>query len=136
MYQFEKPDIDDWFTPQNYYQPTIHLAERYRKRMGEHTAKNIIQKRLKLASNDELGMRANYMLLFSIHGRSGGTPETEVRYYFDWEIVVDNKNKTIITMYQDRRRSKLPVSLFGDPKFRRLVYKSWFMKKSSEEEQK
>lgn len=83
--------------------------------MTEQRSK-VVTKHILLSTEKELRLRANYMLLFSIHGRAGETVNTEVRYYFDWEIVIDNEKKPIITMYQMRNKKRLPVSLFGNPK--------------------
>lgn len=126
MYKFEKPALEDWFVPKNYYQPTAHLGKRYKQRLGENTSKQRLRKIMSEASDRELGLRANYMLLFSIHGRPGDTPNTEVRYYFDWDIVIDNKRKTIVTIYQCEVNRRIPSSKFGDPKLRKKIYNCWF----------
>lgn len=110
----------------NYYQATEHFGERFRERMGKHVSSKVTQNNLVNASDDELARRANYMLLFSIHGRPGETKDTEVRYYFDWNIVIDNKKKTLITMYIDDNRKSLPARLFGDRNLRKTIYKLWF----------
>lgn len=124
---YEPPPIDEMLYAMEYYAPTEHLAQRYRQRMGEKkTHKRTITSLMK-ASNRELGHRANYMLLFSIHGRRGETPNTEVRYYFNWEIVVDNKKKCIVTMYEDNEKKRLPARKFGNPKERRRIYRQWFL---------
>lgn len=124
--RYQKPTEGEMLYACNYYRITEHFGERYRQRMAEHIKSPLAKKRLLEVDNEELERRANYMLLFSIHGRDGDTPQTEVRYYFNWNIVVDNKNKTIVTMYIDESRSVPPVRLFGDRKMRKLIYKLWF----------
>ena len=126
--EYQRPSDSELIYAINYYKPTAHLAERYRQRMRD-TATKTVAKHILNATDEEIGHRANYMLLFSIHGRKGETPNTEVRYYFNWEIVVDNKNKTIITLYEDRKKKPLPANLFGDPKERKTIYKLWFKNK-------
>ncbi len=126
--QYIRPETHELIYAINYYKPTLHLADRYRQRMLEYTSK-VVANHIMNATDEEIGHRANYMLLFSIHGRPGETPNTEVRYYFNWEIVVDNKNKTIITLYEDKKKRPLPASLFGDPKERKVIYKLWFKNK-------
>lgn len=115
----------------NYYQPTTHFAERYRERMSLHVGNKTARKKLLEATDEELSKRANYMLLFSIHGRPGETENTEVRYYFNWDIVIDNKRKTIITMYINDERKVPPVRLFGDRRLRKMIYDIWFKPKSN-----
>lgn len=113
-----------------YYQPTKHFRQRYKERMSEHVSNRTARNKLLHASEPELAKRANYMLLFSIHGRPGETEHTEVRYYFDWDIVIDNKDKTLVTMYINEERKVPPVRLFGDRKLRKLIYDLWFKPKS------
>lgn len=125
---YQRPSPEEIIHAMNYYQPTNHLAHRYRQRMSKRTSRRTAEAMLN-ATNEELGYRANYMLLFSIHGRPGETPNTEVRYYFNWEIVVDNVKKTIITMYEDKRM--LPAHLFGDAKERSVIYNLWFKNKEA-----
>ncbi|MEK3765640.1 MULTISPECIES: hypothetical protein [unclassified Solibacillus] len=119
---------DEIFNPKNHYKPTLHLADRYRERMIENSSK-VVAKHIMNATDEEIGHRANYMLLFSIYGRPGETPNTEVRYYFNWEIIIDTKKKTIITLYEDKKKRPLPAHLFGDSKQRKAIYKLWFLKK-------
>ena len=128
---YQRPPQEELIYAMNYYHPTQHLANRYRQRMSKKTKNLRVINAMLEASNEELGYRANYMLLFSIHGRPGETPNTEVRYYFNWEIVVDNVNKKIVTMYEDRSKYPLPAHLFGDPKERDLIYKLWFKNKEA-----
>lgn len=109
-----------------YYQPTKHFRKRYVERMSEASKTQQAKNRLENASENELAKRANYMLLFSIHGRPGDTERTEVRYYFEWDIVVDNKYKTLVTMYVNEDRAIPPVRLFGDRKLRKIIYDIWF----------
>ena len=126
--QYVRPADHELFDPINYYKPTLHLADRYRERMTDKASK-VVSNHIMNATDEEIGHRANYMLLFSIHGRLGETPNTEVRYYFNWEIIIDNLNKTIITLYEDEKKRPLPANLFGNPKERKTVYKLWFKKK-------
>lgn len=110
----------------NYYDPTAHFGQRYRERMSEHVKRNVTKKHLLEESDKELARRANYMLLFSVHGRPGDTDCTEVRYYFDWNIIIDNSNRKIVTMYIADSRKQLPARLFGDRKLRKVMYDLWF----------
>jgi hypothetical protein len=114
----------------SYYKPTIHFRKRYKERMSQNVKNKTASRRLLEASEAELAKRANYMLLFSIHGRPGETEHTEVRYYFNWNIVIDNRDKTLITMYIDEEREVPPVRLFGDRKLRKMIYDLWFKPKS------
>ncbi len=132
MYKFEIPPAEEWPVPRNYYQPTAHLGQRYRQRMGGITTKERLRKVMLEATDKKLGLRANYMLLFSIHGRPGDTPNTEVRYYFDWDLVIDNKKKTIITLYQCEVNRRIPARKFGDPKLRKKIYNCWFKQRVME----
>lgn len=125
--EYVRPPEHELIYAINYYKPTLHLADRYRQRMLENSSK-VVANHILNATDEEIGHRANYMLLFSIHGRPGETPNTEVRYYFNWEIVIDNKKKTIITLYEDKKKRPLPAVLFGDPKERKIIYKLWFKK--------
>lgn len=111
---------------QTYYEATDHSFKRYKKRMAEHVKSKFTRKNLQVANKEELAKRTNFMLLFSIHGRPGATPNTEVRYYFDWDIVVDNKKKTIVTVYPNDSRRVPPAHKFGDRKIRQKVYSLWF----------
>lgn len=113
-----------------YYQPTAHFEERYIERMSKVAKSQPAKNRLLRATSTELAKRANYMLLFSIHGKPGETEQTEVRYYFEWDIVVDNKNRTLVTMYINEERNVPPVRLFGDRKVRKMIYDLWFRPKS------
>lgn len=130
MLFYERPPADTLDKAMNYYEPSEHLAERYRQRMVEKKTHKRTINSIMNATNQELGYRANYMLLFSIHGRPGETEDTEVRYYFNWEIVVDNKRKRIVTMYEVKEKKKLPAHLFGRPAERNSIYKSWFRKRN------
>lgn len=120
------PPEGDIMYSTNFYTATEHFGERYRGRMSKHVANEKTKKNLMEATDAELERRGNYMLLFSIHGRPGETPQTEVRYYFNWDIVVDNTKKKIITMYIDDDRQSLPARLFGDRKLRKTIYNLWF----------
>ena len=102
------------------------------QRMGGITTKKRLRKVMLEATDKELGLRANYMLLFSIHGRPGDTPNTEVRYYFDWDLVIDNKKKTIIILYQCEVNRRIPAWKFGDPKLRKKIYNCWFKQRVME----
>lgn len=129
MEYYQRPEPEQMIYAINHYTPTNHLALRYRERMSQKKINRRTAHVMLNASNKELGHRANYMLLFSIHGRPGETPNTEVRYYFNWEIVIDNEKKTIVTMYEDTSKKPLPAHLFGDPKERKAIYKLWFKNK-------
>lgn len=114
-----------------YYQPTYyeaseHFEDRFRERMAEATNKKQARKRFLKVGSAELTKRANYMLLFSIYGRPGDTEHTEVRYYHEWNIVVDNRDRTLVTMYIDEKRPVPPARLFGDRRLRKMVYDVWF----------
>jgi hypothetical protein len=113
-----------------YYAPTKHFRQRYRERMSKHVSPKKTRENLLNASETELAKRANYMLLFSIHGEPGATPHTEVRQYFDWDIVIDNRDKTLVTMYINEDRKIPPVRMFGDRKLRKTVYDLWFKPQS------
>ncbi len=121
---------EKWIYQFTYYQPTTHFGKRYRERMSKHVVNQTAKKNLLEATDEELAKRANYMLLFSILGRPGETEHTEVRYYFNWDIVIDNKQKTIITMYINEDRKIPHVHLFGDRRTRKMVYDIWFKPKS------
>lgn len=131
MGYYERPPLEELIYAMNYYSPTHHLALRYRERMSKKKSNRRTARAMLEATNKELGYRANYMLLFSVHGRPGETPNTEVRYYFNWEIVIDNEKKTIVTMYEDTSKKMLPAHLFGDPKERRVIYRLWFKNKEA-----
>jgi len=109
-----------------YYHPTHHLIKRYRQRMRKHVESKYLKKVLKSSNVQELARRINYMLLFSIHGRPGDKPDTEVRYYFGWNIVINNKTKEVITLYHHDRRKIPPVFMFGHRKLRNLIYDIMF----------
>ncbi|MNV57464.1 hypothetical protein D3C71_1497960 [compost metagenome] len=66
------------------------------------------------------------MLLFSIHGKPGTQPNTEVRYYFDWNIVINYVTKEIITMYKHVRRAVPAISNFGSRRLRTIIYDLMF----------
>lgn len=123
---YTPPSEGDFMYSTNYYEPTSHFGERYRERMSIHVKNGLTRKKLVEETDAELARRANYMLLFSIHGRPGETNCTEVRYYFDWNIVIDNSRKTIVTMYVADERKPLPARLFGDRKLRKVMYDLWF----------
>ena len=131
MLYYERPPDELLLDATNYYEPSEHLAQRYRERMAEKKTHKRTVDAIMNATNIELGYRANYMLLFSIHGRPGETEDTEVRYYFNWEIVVDNKRKRIVTMYETSHKKKRDPSLFGSPSERRSIYKLWFKKRGA-----
>ena len=121
-----------------YYRPTDHFEDRFRERMAEAMKKKKKKKAIKRFLNvksAELAKRANYMLLFSIHGRPGDTEHTEVRYYYEWNIVIDNRDRTLVTMYIDDDRPIPPVRLFGDRRLRNMVYDVWFKPKSKYRQQ-
>jgi len=109
-----------------YYTPTYHLLNRYRQRMCERVGCKKTARRIKQATMKELARRANYMLLFSIHGRPGKGEDIEVRYYFDWNIVIDNRKRTIITMYIDHKRPVPSADLFGNRRLRKVIYDMFF----------
>lgn len=113
-----------------WYTPTNHMCRRYRKRMSESVANKTARKKLQKADDNHLAKRVNYMLLFSIHGRPGAGPDTEVRYYFNWDIVIDNKRKTVVTMYENNDRKMPPAKLFGDRHLRKIMYDLYFKPKS------
>lgn len=110
----------------SWYTATNHFYKRYRNRMSKNVTNKTAKKKLLEADTEHLEKRANYMLLFSIHGRHGHTPNTEVRYYFNWNIIIDNRSKTLITMYTDNDRPMPPIRLFGDRKLRKTIYNLWF----------
>lgn len=123
---YKPPEEGKMMYSTNYYTPTQHFSERYRQRMRKHVTSKVTKNRLLNVSDAELARRANFMLMFSIHGCTGATAHTEVRYYFEWDIVIDNKNKKIITMYINEDRRIPPVYVFGDRKLRRIIYNLWF----------
>lgn len=123
---YRQPSDSQKMYAANYYQPTKHFAQRYRERMCEHVSNEETRRRLIEVSDHHLTRRANYMLLFSIHGENGATLHTEVRHYFEWDIVVDNRDKKLITMYINNERKLLPERFFGDRKMRKLIYSLWF----------
>ena len=123
---YQPPSEGEIMYATNWYTPSAHFAERYRERMAKHVTSKLTRDKLLNATDAELARRANYMLLFSIHGRKGETKQTEVRFYFDWNIVVDNEKRTIVTMYIDDDRKPMPARLFGDRKIRKLIYNLWF----------
>lgn len=99
--------------------------------MSKHVDSQELKKEIKKnATKEELARRANYMLLFSIHGKPGHEPDTEVRYYFEWNIVINNKTKEIITMYRHERRKVPPTFMFGHRRLRELIYDLMFRPKS------
>lgn len=113
-----------------FYTPTDHLLRRYRKRMSEAVVNKTAREKTQKANDNHLAKRINYMLIFSCHGRPGETKNTEVRYYFDWDIIVDNKKKTVVTMYQNKERRVPPASMFGDRGLRKTIYDLMFKPKS------
>lgn len=123
---YQPPSKEELLFAFGHYQASEHFAERYRQRMRKHTARETTKQRLLEVSDDELTRRANYMLIFSIHGRPGDTPQTEVRYYFDWNIVIDNERKRLVTMYIDDTRGVPNAKLFGDTQLRKTIYNLWF----------
>jgi hypothetical protein len=109
-----------------YYTATRHLVQRYRQRMSSLANSEHLKKEIKSATQQQLTRRANFMLLFSIHGKPGKKPNTEVRYYFDWNIVVDNVTKEIITLYKNVRRAVPAITNFGSRRLRTIIYDLMF----------
>ncbi|WP_422661601.1 hypothetical protein ACK8P5_26120 (plasmid) [Paenibacillus sp. EC2-1] len=109
-----------------FYQPTYHLCKRYRERMVDSVTNQLARKKIQAADDDEFACRVNYMLLFSIYGRPGSTWNTEVRYYFNWDIVIDIQSKTVVTMYLNDNRKVPSAKKFGDKKMKKTLFKFMF----------
>ncbi len=112
-----------------YYTPTHHALFRYRQRMSENK-KEHTQTRIDAANDIHLAKRINFMLLFSMHGRFARHKHLELRYYFDWTIVIDNRARTVVTVYRDEKRGVPHASSFGNTKTRDMIYDIWFRPKS------
>lgn len=119
MEKYQRPEVSE--VPFIDYKITRHLVERYKKRLTK-TASNYLSAAILGATPQEIERRANFMLLFSSFEKAGKEPNTEIRNYYGWRIVIDLKSKKIITIYQTQRKMKsdIPSSC------RRKLYRAWF----------